>query len=107
MQVISTVETGKYLRRVIRIAYGGVEIDHAVEFAAVADPHVNLLPYLFCLGRVKAIKEGVWENCMLERRDSSADGSNSFPMGARYQRTIARYHALSVYSFSRRYERAR
>ena len=105
--MISAVEAWQYLRRVIWIAYGGVEIDHAVEFAAVADPRVNLLPYLFCLGRVKAIKEGVWKNCMLERWDSCADGSNSFLVRARYELAIAGYHVLSIDSFRGGNERAR
>ena|SRR5438045_1719610 len=64
MQMISAVEAWQYLRRVIWIAYGGVEIDHAVEFAAVADPRVNLLPYLFVFGAVKVIEEKALEYCL-------------------------------------------
>ena len=64
MQMISTVETGKYLRRVIWIAYGCVEIDRAIEFAIVPDPRVDLLPHLFVFGTVKVIEEKVLETCM-------------------------------------------
>src|SRR5437016_4093371 len=77
MQMVSAVEAGQYLHRAIRITHSGVEIDHAIEFTAVANPRVDLPPHLFIFGTEKAIKERVLEDRTFERWDCGPDGPDS------------------------------
>ena len=81
VQMISAVVSRQQLRGVAWVAHDFVEIDHSVEFAAAADPGVDLLTNLFILGSVKADR-GLTEGRVLKRRDRRPYDSNSLFVGA-------------------------
>lgn len=90
--MVAAVVSGQNLCRVARVAYGLVEIDYSIEFAAAANPSVDLLADSFLLRTVKAVKERRTKDCILERRNCRPDGPNSLLVSARYELAIARYH---------------
>src|SRR5690606_20588271 len=70
VEMVAAIDGGGKARRVFRIAGDGVEIDHAVEFAAVADPVVDGLAVGFALG-AKIGGEA------FERHDGGADHADA------------------------------
>src|SRR5215469_9697063 len=92
MQMVSTVVCREQLRRVIRIAYNRIEINHAVEFFAAENPGVDLLSHPFFLRSVESdrrprrpqIQKRVFEWWV-----GRADDSNSFLMRPRNELPIA------------------
>ena len=83
MQMIPAVVSGQQLCGVARVVHPFVEIDHAIEFTAAADPGVDFLTDFFFLGRVKAVKERIAEDRVLEGWNRCADGSDSFLVSER------------------------
>jgi hypothetical protein len=71
MQMVSTVVSREQLRRMSRIAYNRIEINHAVEFFAAENPGVDLLSHPFFLRSVESdrrprrpqIQKRVFERC--------------------------------------------
>jgi hypothetical protein len=71
MQMVSTVVSREQLRRMSRIAYNRIEINHAVEFFAAENPGVDLLSHPFFLRSVQSdrrprrpqIQKRVFERC--------------------------------------------
>src|SRR5437868_8132208 len=98
MQMVSAVVSREQLRGVARVSHNLVEINHCIEFSAVADPSVHLLPHLFFLGSGKA-DQRLTKDRVLERWDRSPYDSNPLFVGARYQLTIADYQALGTHTF--------
>src|SRR5205085_649221 len=98
MQMVSAVVSREQLRGVARVSHNLVEINHCIEFSAVADPSVHLLPHLFFLRSGKADQRRT-EDRVLERWDRSPNDSNPLFVGARYELTIAGYALIEDAQF--------
>src|SRR5437763_13881365 len=103
--MVAAVEGRQNLRGLIRVADGFVEIVHAVEFAAGANPGVDFLADLFVLRTVKAIIERVAEESVLEGRNGCADDPDSLLVSAGYELTIAGDQVTGGDAFGLRDER--
>src|SRR5215472_8373541 len=97
--MVSTVVSGQNLRRMARVTYCFVEIDHSIEFAAAANPSVDFLADLFLLWCVKVIEEGITKECMFKRWNGRSDDANSLLVSPRYELPIAGYHILRSHAF--------
>lgn len=107
VQVVPAVVPRQQSRGAGGIPYRSVEIDDSIEFTAAAHPRVDRLPGLLIIRTIKAVKEGLTEECLLEWRDRCSNRSNSVLVGARYKLSIARYQILRSDRFACGYERAR
>src|SRR6516225_1335172 len=101
MQVVPAVIGWKYLSWVSWVAYYRVEIDHAIEFAACANPLIDLLPHSFLLGRVKRDR-WILQERILERRIGGTDNPHPFCVGSRNELAIAGDHVLGSQHVFRR-----
>src|SRR6266700_6069998 len=76
VQVVAAVVSGQDLCGTVRVADGFVKIDYAIEFAAGADPSVDVLADLLVLGTVEMVIERVAKKGVLERRNRCADDAD-------------------------------
>src|SRR5262249_18580427 len=106
VQMIAAVIQREQPRRVARVAHNFVEIHDGVEFAASADPRVDLVPRCFFLRR-EEMDLRMFEHRVLDGGDGGSDNKNPLLMRARDQLAIAGDDALGAHAFTGRYERAR
>ena len=88
VQMVALVELGLDVAGLRRIDHDLVEVDDAVELAAVADEFVDGEPDLLLLRRVVAVERRPGEG-IAERRQRRADDAHAVGMGARDQLPVA------------------
>jgi len=86
--MVSAVIGGKQLCGMSWIPQDPIEIYHAVEFAAAANPVVDLLTHSFSLGSVKRGYQSL-EIGVLKRRIGRANDTNALLMRSRDELTVA------------------
>lgn len=89
MQMIATIVGRQYPGWMAQVAYGLIEIDHAIEFAAGENPSIDFLTHGFFLGWVKRDRRILQEG-ILERRISRPYDSDTFCMSRCNQLPIVR-----------------